>query len=277
MIDRAGDRPFFLYLAHQRRTRRSRRSPTTSGISRRKLRPGLHHQNPVYAAMVKSLDDSVGRVLEHLKKRGLDRTRRDLHQRQRRLHRDRTKARTVPVTSNAPLRSGKGSLYEGGIRVPLIVRWPGVTPAGAECREPVVLMDLFHTLAAAVSSEEVPEPADGMRPPGLLQHPARPSWTVKRSTFTIRTTTPPPHRWAPSALATGSCSNTSKTASWSFITSGMTSAKSRSRAADAGQSRVIAPTTSPLAHPGRRRLAIAESGFQITPDPSHPVDIHPCL
>ena len=53
------------------------------------------------------------------------------------------------MTTNAPLRSGKGALYEGGIRVPLIVRWPGVTPQGAVSHEPVVLMDLFPTLLAA--------------------------------------------------------------------------------------------------------------------------------
>jgi arylsulfatase A-like enzyme len=61
--------------------------------------------------------------------------------------------REVPVTSNFPLRSGKGSCYEGGIRVPLIVRWPGMTTSHSECDEPVAVMDLFPTLlnAAGVS------------------------------------------------------------------------------------------------------------------------------
>jgi arylsulfatase A-like enzyme len=54
------------------------------------------------------------------------------------------------VTDNWPLRSGKGSLYEGGIRVPMIVRWPGVTPAaGGTSDEPVMCTDWFKTLAEA--------------------------------------------------------------------------------------------------------------------------------
>jgi len=50
------------------------------------------------------------------------------------------------VTNNHPLRSGKGSLYEGGIRIPLLVRWPGVTTAGSVSAEPVVTSDLYPTL-----------------------------------------------------------------------------------------------------------------------------------
>ena len=62
------------------------------------------------------------------------------------------------VTDNAPLRSGKGSLYEGGIREPLIVSWPGVTPRGAVCHEPVISTDLFYTLLdmAGLSAPRTP-------------------------------------------------------------------------------------------------------------------------
>ena len=51
----------------------------------------------------------------------------------------------MPTTSNLPLRVGKGSCYEGGTRVPLIVDWPGVTKAGSVCDTPVISMDLFPT------------------------------------------------------------------------------------------------------------------------------------
>ncbi|MSV30311.1 MAG: hypothetical protein EXQ52_16450, partial [Bryobacterales bacterium] len=54
-----------------------------------------------------------------------------------------------PVTSNLPLRSGKGHLYEGGIRVPTLVRWPGVTKPGSTCSEPVISYDYAPTIAEA--------------------------------------------------------------------------------------------------------------------------------
>jgi arylsulfatase A-like enzyme len=47
------------------------------------------------------------------------------------------------ITDNAPLRSGKGSLYEGGTRVPFIVRWPGVTKAGSSCDVPTIHVDVL--------------------------------------------------------------------------------------------------------------------------------------
>ena len=53
---------------------------------------------------------------------------------------------TDNVTSNRPLRAGKGHLYEGGIREPLIVRWPGVVKPGAVCDEPVCSIDYFPTI-----------------------------------------------------------------------------------------------------------------------------------
>ncbi len=87
--------------------------------------------------MIASVDESVGRVLAKLEELGLA-------------------ANTVvifssdnggvhTITSNAPLRGGKGMLYEGGLRVPFIVRWPSKTPPGSTCPEPGVHVDLFPT------------------------------------------------------------------------------------------------------------------------------------
>ncbi len=175
VIDRAADRPFFLYLAHHApHTPIEAKAEDVKHFAER-LRPGMKHQNPVYAAMVKSLDESVGRVLAHLKERGLDRNTIVVFASDNGgyIGTDRRSGQTVPVTNNAPLRSGKGSLYEGGIRVPLIVRWPGVTPASAECHEPVVLMDLFHTLRAAAGSPSAPATgSDGLDLVPLLKNPA---------------------------------------------------------------------------------------------------------
>src|SRR4029078_1196704 len=68
---------------------------------------------------------------------------------------------TVPCTSNFPLRSGKGSLYEGGIRVPLLIRWPGA--AAAQRNKPLVTCDLFFTLLAIAGlAPATQQPPDGL-------------------------------------------------------------------------------------------------------------------
>lgn len=171
VIDHAGDQPFFLYFAHYAPHTPMEAKADDVRHFEAKLRPGQHHQNAVYAAMVKSLDDSVGRVLDHLKQSGMEQNTLVIFTSDNGGYIGTEKGQTVPVTSNAPLRSGKGSLYEGGIRVPLIVRWPGVTPEAAECREPVVVMDLFHTLTAKLSHAKPTGSADGIDLKALLQNP----------------------------------------------------------------------------------------------------------
>jgi arylsulfatase A-like enzyme len=171
VIDRAGDQPFFLYLAHHAPHTPMEAKAADVSHFEAKLQPGQNHQNAVCAAMVKSLDDSVGRVLDHLKKRGLEQNTLLIFTSDNGGYIGTEKAQPMPVTSNAPLRSGKGALYEGGIRVPLIVRWPSVTPEAAECRQPVILMDLYHTLAATVRGEKPNEPTDGVDLKDLLQNP----------------------------------------------------------------------------------------------------------
>ena len=99
-------------------------------------------------------------------------------------------------TENAPLRSGKGYAYEGGIRVPWIVRWPGVTRPGSLSKEPISSVDLLPTVAAALGTRPpVDRPIDGidLRPAldgrflpdrALYWHfPALPAWPRARSLF----------------------------------------------------------------------------------------------
>jgi arylsulfatase A-like enzyme len=70
--------------------------------------------------------------------------------------------RSGDITDNAPLRSGKGSLYEGGTRVPFIVRWPGVTPAGTTCDVPTIHVDVYPTLSEiAKAAAPDNQPLDG--------------------------------------------------------------------------------------------------------------------
>jgi arylsulfatase A-like enzyme len=174
VIDRAGKRPFFLYLAHHAPHTPIQARDADVKQFEDKVRPELRHRNPVYAAMVKSLDDSVGRVLAHLKARGLDGNTIVVFTSDNGgfIGLDRARGQTVPVTNNTPLRSGKGSLYEGGIRVPLVVRWPGRTPAGAVCDEPVLLADLFPTLVGAAGLSISPKTIlDGVDLSGLLKDP----------------------------------------------------------------------------------------------------------
>jgi hypothetical protein len=107
-------------------------------------RPGADGQsNAVYAAMLRSVDDSVGRIVKKLAElRIADHTLIVFTS-------DNGGAVHIgkpPATSNSPLRNGKGSAYEGGLRVPLIVKMPGVTRAGSVCNKPVITMDFFPTL-----------------------------------------------------------------------------------------------------------------------------------
>lgn len=172
VIDRAGDQPFFLYLAHHAvHTPIEAKQPMMEKYQK-KMRPGMHHQNAKYAAMVESLDESVGRVLERLERDGLA---------------ERTivlfvsdnggytvKYKDHQVTDNFPLRSGKGSLYEGGVRVPMIVRAPGHTAAGGVCHEPVYVGDVFPTLVelAGVPDNQDHGELDGVSLASLVEKPS---------------------------------------------------------------------------------------------------------
>lgn len=173
VIDRAGKQPFFLYLAHHAvHTPIEAKAADIKHFDER-TGAGLKHQNTVYAAMLKSLDDSVGRILDQLKTRGHDQNTLVIFASDNGgfIGMEKLDGRRTPVTNNAPLRSGKGSLYEGGIRVPLIVRWPGVTPAGAVCAEPVVLTDLFPTCIHAAGLPPVSQASDGVDLMPLLNDP----------------------------------------------------------------------------------------------------------
>jgi arylsulfatase A-like enzyme len=172
--ERADKQPFFLYLAHH-----APHTPIEAKAEDVKHFQGkrdakFKHQNAAYAAMVKSLDHNVGRVLDHLKRTGLDKNTIVIFASDNGgfVGRDMASGQNVPVTNNAPLRSGKGSLYEGGIRVPLLIRWPGVTPKGAVCAEPVVLTDLFQTCLSAAGLPPAAEAADGLDLAPLLKNPA---------------------------------------------------------------------------------------------------------
>lgn len=171
VIDRAGDQPFFLYLPHHAPHTPIEAKEADVKHFQNKRQSGMNHQHAPYAAMIKNLDENVGRVLDHLKQRGLDQNTIVIFASDNGgyVGVDKASGQNEPVTNNAPLRSGKGSLYEGGIRVPLLVRWPNVTPSGAVCSEPVILTDLFHTCMKAAGLSPTPEASDGMDLAPLLK------------------------------------------------------------------------------------------------------------
>jgi arylsulfatase A-like enzyme len=164
--------PFFLLLAHHAPHTPIEAKPGDVAYFEGRVRPGGRHRNPVYAAMIRSLDESVGRILGRLRERGIEGNTLVVFASDNGGYLGTDARQTLPVTTNAPLRSGKGTLYEGGVRVPLIVRWPGVTPTGAVCEAAVVLTDLHPTLLSAAGlkpSDGVP--ADGLDLREVLRHP----------------------------------------------------------------------------------------------------------
>ncbi len=136
-MTRNRDRPFFMYLSHYSVHTPIRAKPEIT--AKYEGRPAVGgHGDPTYAAMIESVDEGVGRLLEALEELEIA---------------DRTvvvfygdNGGYGPVTSMAPLRGSKGMLYEGGIREPLIVRWPGHTEAGTTIDVPVIGTDFYPTL-----------------------------------------------------------------------------------------------------------------------------------
>jgi arylsulfatase A len=171
VIDRADGKPFFLYLAHHAPHTPIEAPGDDVTYFERKLSGELHHRNPAYAAMVRCLDQSVGRVLERLEARGLAKNTIVVFTSDNGGYVGREKGFDGTVTDNSPLRSGKGALYEGGIRVPLMLRGPNV--ASGESAEPVRTEDLFFTLLAAAGVRpDAALPADGVDLGNLLKSPS---------------------------------------------------------------------------------------------------------
>ena len=169
LIDFAGDRPFFLNLWFHNPHTPVEPKPELAARFRAKLQPGFKHQNADYAALLATLDENVGRVLDHLDQRGLAGRTVVIFASDNGGYLGEYKGQRV--SNNAPLRSGKGSVYEGGIRVPLMIRWPGHAPAGRVCDEPVSCVDLAPSLAE-FAGLPADEPTDGLSLAPLLRDPA---------------------------------------------------------------------------------------------------------
>lgn len=141
------DSPFFLYLSHY-----SVHTPIEAKeelIEKYRIaEPVGCHNNPVYAAMIESVDESVGRVLCTLDDLGIA---------------DNTvvvffsdNGGYGPVTCMEPLRGAKGMYYEGGIKEPMVVRWPSHVEAGTVCETPVIGLDFYPTFLE-IAGQQLPE------------------------------------------------------------------------------------------------------------------------
>ncbi len=172
-IQRHKEVPFYLYLPHF--AVHSPHNAKPELIDRFKPKPPVAgHNNPTYAAMIASVDESVGRVMKALDEFGLaDNTVLIFSSDNGGVggyEREGIKG-GGSITDNTPLRSGKGSLYEGGIRDPFIVRWPGVTKPGSTCDVPTIHVDVFPTLLEIAGAPKPQQVLDGESMVALFRDP----------------------------------------------------------------------------------------------------------
>ena len=149
LIEQDHEKPFFLHFSHYAvHTPFQAKDNITKKYE--KIPEAKRQGKPIYAAMVQSVDESVGRVMDALKKlKKLDNTL---------VIFTSDNGGFAKATNHAPLRGNKGSYYEGGIRVPFIICWSGVAKSGHVSDVPVISMDLYPTCLAAA---------------GLPSHPAQ--------------------------------------------------------------------------------------------------------
>lgn len=150
-IERNSDQPFFIYLSYNA-------VHTPMHAKEEDIEQQSHlepHKRKIYGAMTQSMDDNIGRLLAHLKKKGLD---------------ENTLIAFVNdnggpggnASKNTPLRGRKGSYWEGGIRVPFLLRWPnGIKPSNTRFRYPVSTLDLLPTFLAAAGVVQTKSNLDG--------------------------------------------------------------------------------------------------------------------
>lgn len=152
-IDANKDQPFFLYLAHTIPHRPIMEHPDLIYKYQTKEGSDKLINNPIIAAMIERMDTQIGRVLKKLDE-----------------HKLRENTIVIFNSDNGgydklqaqdPLRGGKSMLFEGGIRVPLAVRWPEVIKPGSKSEVPVTGIDFFPTFAEILDIKSLPENIDG--------------------------------------------------------------------------------------------------------------------
>lgn len=112
-------------------------------------------QRRIFAAMLAQMDDGMGRILQRLDAHGIADDTLVI------FLSDNGSPTKELTSSNAPLRGGKGQYYEGGIRIPFLMRWPNRLPAGQVFSHPVTALDLYASAAGLVADQQALERSDG--------------------------------------------------------------------------------------------------------------------
>ena len=162
-------KPFFLYLPFYT-VHTPIMGKDSLGAKFAKKKGSRGQDNPEFAAMIATLDENVGRLLTAVENLNL------------------TKNTLIIFTSDNggirdisyqnPLRAGKGSYYEGGIRVPLIIRWPGKVAEGSHCEVPVTNLDFYPTFQSILGKKSGPTLLDGDDITSLLHGKNMPERTL---------------------------------------------------------------------------------------------------
>jgi len=167
-IDRHKDGPFFLYLSHYAVHTRLVGKPEI--VAKYEKKPGAGkgnkapRNNPHLAAQLESIDEGVGMIMNKLDESGLAQNTVLIF--------TSDNGGEDRVTSNAPLRAGKSTLYEGGIRVPLIIRWPKVVKPAGVCETPTSNIDFYPTFLQFAGLRADPrQHLDGVSILPLLKNP----------------------------------------------------------------------------------------------------------
>ncbi|OUU10716.1 MAG: hypothetical protein CBC00_04470 [Verrucomicrobia bacterium TMED40] len=161
LIRKWKDQPFFIQLGHYAVHTPIQAIPEVA--EKYKGKEGKNQKNKNYAAMVESVDDCMRDLLAELKKQKIDRNTLIIFTSD-----NGGLDNNNNPTNNAPLRSGKGYCYEGGIRVPFLVRWPAAIPPGVVSDAPVSSIDLFPSILEATGTQLPRDrPIDGL---SLIQH-----------------------------------------------------------------------------------------------------------
>ncbi|MBM3293776.1 MAG: sulfatase [Candidatus Aminicenantes bacterium] len=200
-------KPFFLHMAHY-----AVHTPIEEDqrFIQSYLDAGLDPIEAKYAAMIEGMDKSLGDIMGYLERRGLAGETIILFMSDNGGLSAAARGGT-PHTHNRPLSSGKGSAHEGGIRGPMVVKWPGVVRGESACETPVIIEDFFPTILemAGVRGAETVQPVDGRSFVPLLRGSSL--FPRNRPLFWHF-----PNNWGPAGPGIGA-SSTVRRADWKLI------------------------------------------------------------